>query len=107
MTTKQGVDAARVRDRRKSELCREAIKPPTVEQMRELTEERDAARTATAELAEFCQQALATVAAVKAAYAAYEAALGRREHGGVAAGRLVDAVSAALNASEIRMAVSA
>lgn len=35
----------------------------------------------------------AKLAAIREAYVAYEAALERREHGGVAAGRLVEAVA--------------
>lgn len=34
------------------------------------------------------------------AYAEYEAALGRREHGGVAAARFIEAVAAALNGGD-------
>lgn len=59
MTTKQGIVAQQERDRRRSEACRDAIKPPTVEDLRELTAERDAARAATAELAEVHQRVCA------------------------------------------------
>lgn len=70
-----------------------------VGQIATLERERDAARDANAELAALYQEALDGIAALRVihgAYIDYEDALRRREHGGVAAGHLVDAVAAAL-----------
>lgn len=51
--------AQRERQRRANEIVRNAAQPPTLEQLRQAEAERDAARAATADLAEIHQRVLA------------------------------------------------